>query len=135
MACEPPPGFRRYDDPGPFLELVGPVYARDDGGEPVFGLRVEEHHRNRAGAAHGGLLAALVDFALGRAVGASTEEDARAVTVSLTTHFLGPANAGEWLEASTEVEQVGGTLAFADCSVHADGREVVRGRAVFAVRG
>jgi acyl-coenzyme A thioesterase PaaI-like protein len=56
-----------------------------------------------------------------------------AVTVSLTTDYLAPAEPGAWLEAVTDVEKLGGRLAFADCSVTADGREVVRARAVFSV--
>jgi acyl-coenzyme A thioesterase PaaI-like protein len=55
------------------------------------------------------------------------------VTVSLTTDFLGPARVGDWLEAHTKVERIGGKLAFADCSLTVDGAEVVRGRAVFAM--
>ena len=55
-------------------------------------------------------------------------------TVSLTTDYLRPAPSGAWLEARTAVERMGGRLAFADCSVTADGREAVRARAVFAVR-
>jgi acyl-coenzyme A thioesterase PaaI-like protein len=53
--------------------------------------------------------------------------------VSLTTDFLGAAKEGDFVEARTEVERLGGTLAFADCSLTVDGREIVRGRAVFAV--
>jgi hypothetical protein len=33
-----------------------------------------------------------------------------------------------------EVERLTGRLAFGDCSVRADGEEIVRARAVFAVR-
>ncbi len=39
---------------------------------------------------------------------------------------------GDWVEAHTEVERIGRTLAFADCSLTVEGREVVRGRAVYA---
>jgi uncharacterized protein (TIGR00369 family) len=119
--------FAPIDDPGPFLEHVGPLVADGD----VVGLRIEARHLNRSGAAQGGLLATLVDFALGRAIRASA--DRRAVTVSLTTDFLGAAKEGEFVEARTEVERLGGTLAFADCSLTVEEREIVRGRAVFAV--
>jgi uncharacterized protein (TIGR00369 family) len=119
--------FAPIDDPGPFLEHVGPLVADGD----VVGLRIEPRHLNRSGAAQGGLLATLVDFALGRAIRASA--DRRAVTVSLTTDFLGAAKEGEFVEARTEVERLGGTLAFADCSLTVEDREIVRGRAVFAV--
>ena len=37
------------------------------------------------------------------------------------------------MKARAEVERLGGTLAFADCSLTVEGREIVRGRAVFAV--
>ena len=125
-----PDGFAPYDEAGDFVDLVGPVFARGEGAERVFGLRVEERHRNVAGKAHGGLLATLVDFALGRAVAAA---DAAGVTASLTTDYLAPVEVGDFVEAHTEVEKAGETLAFADCSLRVDGKEVVRGRAVFAV--
>src|SRR5919206_171348 len=81
--------FEPVPDPGPFLEHVGPVLADGD----VIALRIAAHHLNRSGAAQGGLLATLVDFALGRAIHATAE--ARAVTVSLTTDYLGAAKEGE----------------------------------------
>jgi acyl-coenzyme A thioesterase 13 len=121
--------FQPIPDPGPFLEHVGPVLSDGD----VLGIRVEARHLNSSGMAQGGLLATLVDFALGRAVRASAEEGRRAATVSLTTDFLGAAKEGDFVEARTEVERLGGTLAFADCSLTVEGREIVRGRAVFAV--
>ena len=114
-------------DPGPYLEHVGPVLADGD----VLGLRVAAHHLNTSGMAQGGLLATLVDFALGRAIHATAES--RSVTVSLTTDYLGAAKEGDLVEARTEIERLGGTLAFADCSLTVDGREIVRGRGVFAV--
>ena len=127
-----PDGFAPLDEGGPFIDLVGPVYARGEGAERVLALRIEDRHRNIAGKAHGGLLATLVDFSLGRAV---AEADAAGVTVSLTTDYLKAVEAGDWVEAHTEVEKAGETLAFADCSLTVDGREVVRARAVFAVAG
>ena len=127
-----PDGFAPLAEGGPFLDLVGPVYFRGEGAERVIALRVEDRHRNIAGKAHGGFLATLVDFSLGRAVAAA---DSAGVTASLTTDYLKPVEVGDWVEAHTEVEKAGETLAFADCSLVVDGREVVRARAVFAVAG
>jgi acyl-coenzyme A thioesterase 13 len=126
---QPPDGFAELDDTGPFGEHIGPLFARDD----VLGLRAEDRHANGAGTVHGGLLATLCDTAVGRAVRAEADEISAAATVSLTADFLAPAKPGQWLEARTEVERLGGRLAFADCSVTADGQEVVRARAVFSV--
>ena len=55
------------------------------------------------------------------------------VTVSLTTHYLGPGNEGDWIQARTRVERLGGKLAFVDCTLQVEDREIVRSRAVFAL--
>jgi uncharacterized protein (TIGR00369 family) len=131
----PPAGFVVLTDQGPFLAHVGPLYVRTSGEDgPVLGLRAADHHCNASGAVHGGLLASLCDSACGQAIRARADDGiAGAATVSLTTDYLAPAWPGAWLEARTTVEKLGGRLAFADCSVTADGREVVRARAVFSV--
>ncbi len=127
-----PSGFDLLRDGGAFVEYVGPLYVRTADG--ALGLRVDDRHLNVAGTAMGGLLAALVDAAFGRAIRAQTDGDAAIATVSLTTDYLRPAAPGAWLETHAEVERLTGRLAFGDCSVHADGEEAVRARAVFAVR-
>jgi uncharacterized protein (TIGR00369 family) len=126
-----PPGFELLRDAGAFVEHIGPLYVHS--GDGALGLRVEDRHLNLAGTAMGGLLASLVDAAFGRAIRAEADSDAVA-TVSLTTDYLRPAAPGAWLQAHAEVERLTGRLAFGDCSVHADGEEAVRARAVFAVR-
>src|SRR3954447_18648317 len=126
-----PDGFRPLADAGAFLELIGPVHVNDAG---VLGIRVEDRHLNRAGSAMGGFLATLVDVALGQAIREKSDGNAKVATVSLATDYLRAGQSGAWLEAHTEVERLGGSVAFADCSIRADGEEVVRARAVFAVR-
>jgi uncharacterized protein (TIGR00369 family) len=127
-----PAGFEPLTDPGAFAEHIGPLYVRETDG--VLGLRVEDRHLNSAGTAMGGLLATLADVAFGRAVRAVTEGENAVATVSLTTDYLRPGPAGAWLQTRTEIEQLGGRLAFGDCSISTDGEEIVRARAVFAVR-
>jgi len=129
-----PPGFATYDGQGPFLEHVGPVHVRDDG-ELVFGLRAEERHTNHRGTIQGGLLSTFADFVLGRAIEADAEDGKDRATVSLTVDFLKPAKPGDWIESRTRVDRVGGTLAFADCTLTAGDREIVRARAVWVVAG
>ena len=127
-----PDGFAPFEEGGDYIGLIGPPYARGEGEARVFGLLVEERHQNVIGKAHGGLLATLADFALGRAVAAAGPPG---VTASLTIDYMKAVAVGDWIEAHTEVEKAGDTLAFADCSLTVDGREVVRARAVFAVAG
>jgi uncharacterized protein (TIGR00369 family) len=121
-------GFTRLDGLGPHLDEVGPLFERDG----VLALEVQERHLNAAGTCHGGLLATLVDSALGAAVRDELDEG-RPATVSLTTDYLGAVERGDWVEARAEVERLGGSLAFADCSLRVGDKEVVRARAVFAV--
>jgi uncharacterized protein (TIGR00369 family) len=112
-----PEGFAPYDEQGPFLEHVGPVHCAGDGGERRFGLRAEERHTNHRGTIQGGLLSTFADFVLGRAIEADADDDKDRATVSLTVDFLKPAEPGDWIESRSRVERVGGTLAFADCSL------------------
>src|SRR5919199_6921432 len=130
-----PEGFVAYEGQGPFLEHVGPVHVSETADELVFGLRAEERHLNHRGTVQGGLLSAFADFALGRAIEADADDDKERATVSLTVDFLKPASAGDWIESTTRVDRVGGTLAIADCSLAVEGREVVRARAVWVVAG
>ncbi len=132
-----PDGFEPFPDQGPFLELIGPIQVRESGdGPPIFGVRAEERHANPRGTVQGGLLASCADFALARAIHRDAADgDSDLATVSLTIDYLKPANPGDWIESRTSVDRVGETLAFADCTLHVEGREVVRARAVFVVAG
>ena len=130
-----PDSFVPFESQGRFLELVGPVHVREGGGDLVFGLRAEERHTNHRGTVQGGLLSTFADFALGRAIEADAEDDKDRATVSLTVDYLKPAKPGDWIESRTRVDRVGGTLAFADCSLTVDEREIVRARAVWVVAG
>jgi uncharacterized protein (TIGR00369 family) len=126
-----PEGFRPFELQGPFLEHVGPILER----QGTFGLLVEDRHTNHRGTIQGGLLSTFVDFAMGRAIEADAEDGKDRATVSLTVDYLKPATPGDWIEARTRVERVGGTLSFADCSLVVGEKEIVRGRAVWVVAG
>jgi uncharacterized protein (TIGR00369 family) len=128
-----PSGFEPFPEQGPFLEHVGPIHIREGDGPPVLGVRAEERHANHRGTVQGGLLSTFADFALGRAISSDASDEHERATVSLTLDYLTPANPGDWMEARTSVNRVGGTLAFADCVLTVEEREVVRARAVFVV--
>jgi uncharacterized protein (TIGR00369 family) len=132
---EVPGGFVPFAEQGPFLEHVGPVYMRAEGDDFVLGLRAEERHTNHRGTIQGGLLSTFADFVLGRAIEADAEDGRDRATVSLTVDFLGPAKAGDWIESRSRVDRVGGTLAFADCALLVEDREIVRARAVWIAVG
>jgi uncharacterized protein (TIGR00369 family) len=130
-----PSGFKPWENQGPFLEHIGPIHVREDTDELILGLRAEERHANHRGTVQGGLLSTFADFALGRAIEADADDDKDRATVSLTVDFLKPAKPGDWIESRTRVDRVGGTLAFADCSLTVEGKEIVRARAVWIAAG
>src|SRR2546423_9335896 len=130
-----PDGFAPYEGQGPYLEHIGPIQVRSDEDGLVWGLRADDRHTNHRGTVQGGLPSTFADFVLGRAIEADAHDGKQRATVSLTVDFLGPAEPGDWIESRTRVERVGGTLAFADCALTVEGREIVRARAVWAVGG
>lgn len=89
----------------------------------------------RAAAFHGGILATLVDTALGYSIAFSTRPPTGLVTANLSLDFAGTAKVGDWLEVHVDVQRAGRRLAFANCYVMNDEQRIVRASAVFLVAG
>ena len=128
---EIPDGFVPFPDQGPFLESLGPIQVLEGSDELILALLVQERHTNHRGTVQGGVLTSFADFALGRAIEADADDGRDRATVSLTVDFLKPVMPGDWVQSRTRVERVGSTLAFADCALAVQDREVVRARAVW----
>ena len=56
---EAPPGFGPLFRSSPFLETIGPLFSRGNGGDMVIGLRAARKHCNARGLVHGGVLSTL----------------------------------------------------------------------------
>jgi acyl-coenzyme A thioesterase 13 len=134
QAEDPPPGFEAYAEPSGFLERIGPILQRRTGDAVVFGVRIAQHHCNRRGMAHGGLLVALADVALGKTGEWLSRPPVSLLTASLTVDFYGAARPGDWLEARTDVTRVGRQVAFGNCYLCVGENVVARASGVFNVR-
>lgn len=121
-------------DPSPFSELVGPVYIRDPATAPVLGVRVQSHHANRGGRAHGGLLMTLADIAVSRASVARLPPGSTIATASFQISFLRAVSEGQWLEAIPKVDRLGRALVHASCTLRAQDEEVASVLATISVR-
>jgi acyl-coenzyme A thioesterase 13 len=121
-------------DPSPFSELVGPVYIRDQETSPVLGVRVQSHHANRGGRAHGGLLMTLADIAVSRASVVHLPPGATIATASFQISFLRAVSEGQWLEAIPKVDRLGRALVHASCTLRAQDEEVASVLATISVR-
>ncbi len=127
-----PVGWTPLRRSSPFVQLVGPLHGKEAGGGLAIGLRVEQKHLNTQGVAHGGMLVALADTALGIVLSLSEDPPRPMVTVSLSVDFTSAARLGDWVEARVRIEKSGKRLAFASCHVEVAGRLVLRASGVFA---
>lgn len=97
-------------------------------------LTPAEQHANRNGSVHGGVLATLLDAAMGEAVREGLQDGQETATASLSVTFLAPGKIGEELVVQTQVLQRGGSLVMLTGHVRRpDGQAVAHGVGTFAV--
>ena len=119
--------------PSPLTAPWEPIYSKTTDSGVILGLRIAEPHTNSRGMAHGGLITALADNAMGLSCGHVAGGGTRLVTVNLSADFLGPASIGQWLEITTDVVKTGSRLCFAQALITADGVPCARANATFSV--
>jgi uncharacterized protein (TIGR00369 family) len=128
-----PAGFTRHTRSSPLTAPWEPLYAMTTADAVMIGLRIREAHTNSRGLAHGGLITALADNAMGLSCGVRLGGAARLLTSSLAIDFLGPARIGQWLQIEPDVIKLGATLCVAQCLVTADGVPCARANGSFSV--
>lgn len=99
MSAWPRPGFVEVNLVDPFENHVGPAYQQGPPGNRIFAFRVEDHHANRRGVVHGGMLLTFADLALGAAASDAADR-APCVTLGMQTQFLKSAAIGEVVEVN-----------------------------------
>jgi acyl-coenzyme A thioesterase 13 len=128
-----PEGYGPLPRSSNFLQMVGPLFCKTDGGGLVLGLRIEERHANSRGIAHGGLLTTLADLALGYNCGRMIASNQTLITTSITIDFAASASVGDWLTAHTDVQQTGKRLSFANCYLMVGDKRIARASGIFSV--
>jgi uncharacterized protein (TIGR00369 family) len=107
------------------------VVDTDDGGARLT-LEVTEEHLNPAGTLHGGVLATLVDTAMGQAVRTVSGEGDVPATSQLTVTYLRPGKPGG-LTVSASVRTRGEHLTVCEADVEQDGTAIAHAVATFAL--
>ena len=92
---------------GPFLESLRAEPVCSEKGLATWRLVVAEQHLRTHGILHGGVVATLLDTAMGRAVSTVCREDQSCVTAQLNVNFIRPAWSGETLTITGEVQHSG----------------------------
>jgi uncharacterized protein (TIGR00369 family) len=115
-----------------FAEWLGIDSTTADDGEARLELTVAEQHLNPAGTVHGGVLATMVDTAMGLAVRSSTGDEDVPATSQLTIAYLRPGEPGR-LVAVARVRKQGEHLLLCEADVEQDGRALAHAVATFAI--
>ena len=117
-----------------FAEMLGLRLGEDrespEGRDSIVRLDADEQHLNIAGTVHGGVIASMIDTAMGRAVRAVTEEST--ATSQLTVTFLDPAKPGP-LVATARVTKRGSMLTIVEAEVEQDEKPIAHALATFAL--
>ena len=133
LDIEIPEGFQRQTRPSPLTDPWEPIYSKQTPDALILGLRLAKPHTNARGFAHGGLIAALTDKAMGHSCGQKLAGANSLVTVSMAIDFIASAQIGQWLTVESQVIKTGSTLCFVQCVVTADGAIIARANGTFRV--
>ena len=106
------------------------VELEDDGASCIV-VDAGDDHLNDHGTVHGGVLATMIDAAMGTAVASTGGRSP--VTVSLTVTYLEPGRPGR-LEARARVRKRGKRLMVVEAEVLQDGDVVADALATFSVQ-
>ncbi len=118
--------------PGGFAQRLGVEVEEADDGSAHIRFEAGDEHLNPAGTVHGGVLATLVDTAMGTAVRSTTDDDDVPATSQLTVTYLRPGHPGA-LEVTARVRTRGEHLTVCEADVDQDGRNLVHAVATFAL--
>jgi uncharacterized protein (TIGR00369 family) len=106
-------------DPPPAVALLGMSLDELERGRTVFSLVADEMHENPMGTMHGGIVATLVDTAMGCALSSTLPVDAGFTTLELSTNFVRPITSSTGrVIAEGRVVHAGGRVATTEAKVY-----------------
>ena len=115
-----------------FVDTLGVHSRTADDGTARLELDATERHLNEAGTVHGGVLATLVDTAMGLAARTTTDDEEVPATSQLTVAYLSAGREGR-LVVTARVRKRGDSLLLCEADVEQDGRSLVHAVASFAI--
>jgi acyl-coenzyme A thioesterase PaaI-like protein len=126
-------GWEQIEDTG-FLGFVGPVWQRREGNGLALAFLAGEKHRNRRGVVQGGMLATLLDRAIGLNVSEVNCYRPQA-TVHLDVHYLDAVEIGEFVEARCRIDRRTKSVTFASGTAFVGSRPVATATGVWKLLG
>ena len=124
-----PPDFTPHDSPSNFMRLMGPMYKKEaPNGTAIIALRVAEQHLNLHGIAHGGLVATLLDNAIGYNV--SVALGSGIVTANLSIDYMASSRLNDWIEVDVTINKKGRRMCFAEGTLRKGDLVLARGTCI-----
>ena len=106
-------------DPPPAVALLGLQLDAVEKGATVFSVVADESHENPMGTMHGGVVATLVDTAMGCAVSSTLPAGDAFTTLELSTNYVRPiTSATGRIRAEARVVHRGGRVATTEAHVY-----------------
>lgn len=123
----------RAVEAGPFWQLLGMKVEKAENGSSLVVLPLREDLLQLYGYVHGGVLASLIDGAVGVAVQSTLKNGEAATTVDLQIMYSRPVKTGV-LSARASLMRRGNTIIFGECRVMDEtGELVAHGTATYMV--
>lgn len=118
------PLIEKYIASNAFGNYLGMHFIIKEPGMVVYSLVIKDIHLATPHAAHGGVIAALIDAALGVAALSAVCDNNKVVsTIEYKTNFLAPALLNDTLMALAKVEQKGKRILVSSCDVFCVNRD------------
>jgi uncharacterized protein (TIGR00369 family) len=115
--------IKKYIAYNNFGKLIGMDFKILNEGHVEYTLTINKNHLATPNSAHGGVIAALIDGALGVAGLSKVYKENKVVsTVEYKTNFMSPALLNDTLKAIAKVEQQGKRILIVSCDVFATNR-------------
>lgn len=119
----------------PLQKFLGMELTSNEPGTGIAHLTLGEQHANPNGVAHGAVIFALVDTAMGKATMSVIDEGLYCASVELSLRFIRPAAEGELTTVATVVKR-GKTMVHLEARVHGtDERLIATSAGTFAILG
>ncbi len=122
-----------YVHESPFAELLDMRVTDPDDGSSTVVMPINPGHLQQAGRVQGGIVVALADYALFRAVKALLKPGEATTTIEIKINFLAPAEKGE-LTATAKIISPGRRVMVGEMEVKdQDGRLIAQGLGTYLV--
>ncbi|MCH7842101.1 MAG: PaaI family thioesterase [Chloroflexi bacterium] len=133
MATDPPPSPSGYVHESPFAELLDMRVSDPDDGSSTVVMPIKPGHLQQAGRVQGGIVVALADYAMYRAIRPLLKPGEGTTTIEIKVNFLAAAEKGELTATATIIDH-GRRLIVGEMEVKdQDGKLIAQGLGTYLV--